>query len=229
MSTEENVALPFSFFSEILPEIDTIGELKVTLFAFLLLAQKGGADSSFQLAELQGDSTIVAALASAEKDGRIAVAEGLQQAVLRGTFLKAKVQPPGEAAGIWYWLHTPENQALLRQVENGHWPETLSYNWQGVRLRWQRPNIFTLYEQNIGSLTPLLADALQDAERSYPATWIEEAFRIAVQRNVRNWKYIRAILERWREEGKDGRTEEPQSYSERLKKYVGQYGDIIEH
>jgi len=229
VSTEEQVTLPASFFSELLPEIDTLAELKVTLFAFLLLAQKSDPAGCFQLTELQDDPTIVAALASADQDGRTAVAEGLQQAVIRGTFLQAKVQPPGGEVGTWYWLHTPENRALLRQVESGHWPEALQNAWQGARLHWQRPNIFTLYEQNIGPLTPLLADALQDAERSYPAAWIEEAFRIAVQRNVRNWKYVRAILERWREEGKDGRTEEPQSYSERFKKYVGQYADIIEH
>ena len=49
----------------------------------------------------------------------------------------------------------------------------------------ERPNIFTLYEQNIGLLTPLIADQLRDMEKSYPPDWIDEAFTIAVGRNKR--------------------------------------------
>ena len=50
--------------------------------------------------------------------------------------------------------------------------------------------------------SPLLAEELLDAEQTYPAEWIEEAFRIAVTNNVRRWAYVRAILERWAEEGR---------------------------
>jgi len=57
-----------------------------------------------------------------------------------------------------------------------------------------RPNIFILYEQNIGLLTPPIADELRQAEQTYPAGWIEEAFREAVSLNKRSWRYIRAIL-----------------------------------
>ena len=63
------------------------------------------------------------------------------------------------------------------------------------------PNLFKLYEQNIGPLTPLIADALKDAEQSYPAEWVAEALEIAVKSNKRSWKYAEAILRRWKEEG----------------------------
>ena len=46
-----------------------------------------------------------------------------------------------------------------------------------------------------------MADALRDAEKEYPAEWFDEAFTIAVTRSKRNWKYIEAILKRWKEEG----------------------------
>jgi DnaD/phage-associated family protein len=81
----------------------------------------------------------------------------------------------------------------------------------------ERPNIFVLYEQNVGLLQPIIAEELQEAERAYPQEWIEEAFRIAVENNVRNWKYIRRILERWAAEGKDndkGKTREKTWYTE---------------
>jgi len=55
-------------------------------------------------------------------------------------------------------------------------------------------------------LSPILADELRDAEESYPASWIEDAFRIAVAQNVRKWRYIQAILERWSTEGREDGT-----------------------
>jgi DNA replication protein len=67
----------------------------------------------------------------------------------------------------------------------------------------RRPNIFELYEDNIGLLSPILADELRDAEATYPADWIEDAFRSAVANNVRKWRYIQAILESWATEGRD--------------------------
>jgi DNA replication protein len=71
-----------------------------------------------------------------------------------------------------------------------------------VQVQVERPNIFVLYEQNIGLLSPLIAEELKEAADRYPAEWIEAAFREAVLYNKRNWKYIRAILRRWETEGR---------------------------
>jgi len=66
----------------------------------------------------------------------------------------------------------------------------------------QPRDIYSLYERNIGMLTPILAEELQEAEHRYPPEWIQDAFREAVRANVRNWKYINGILKRWDREGK---------------------------
>jgi len=65
----------------------------------------------------------------------------------------------------------------------------------------ERPNVFKLYEENIGPLTPKIADMLKDAEETYSQEWVAEALEIAVMKNVRNWKYVEAILKRWKEKG----------------------------
>jgi DnaD/phage-associated family protein len=67
----------------------------------------------------------------------------------------------------------------------------------------ERPSVYALYEQNIGLLTPILAERLQDAEGRYPMEWIAAAFEEAVTNNKRSWRYIERILERWAAEGKD--------------------------
>jgi DnaD/phage-associated family protein len=63
--------------------------------------------------------------------------------------------------------------------------------------------VFRRYEQNIGPLTPLLADEIGEALGTYPVKWIEDAIQIAVEYNKRSWAYCRVILERWHSQGKD--------------------------
>ena len=49
----------------------------------------------------------------------------------------------------------------------------------------------------------MIAETLRDAEQTYPADWLEDAIRIAVENNVRRWRYVDAILRSWKEEGRD--------------------------
>jgi len=63
--------------------------------------------------------------------------------------------------------------------------------------------VFSFFENNFMPLTPHLQDTLSDALDDYPSSWILDAMRIAVERNARNWKYSKAILDRWRSQGKD--------------------------
>jgi DnaD/phage-associated family protein len=64
-----------------------------------------------------------------------------------------------------------------------------------------RPNIFTLCEQAFGPrLTPQLKAALEEAEKEYPANWIEEAFREAALSGGRSWRYVEKILQTWKTE-----------------------------
>lgn len=66
-----------------------------------------------------------------------------------------------------------------------------------------RPTIFKLLEDLTGqTLTGLLVEDLKDAAKEYAPDWIEDAFKEAAKSNGRNWKYVLAILERWRREGK---------------------------
>jgi DnaD/phage-associated family protein len=107
---------------------------------------------------------------------------------------------PGEsvlASAAWLEQVAAATAALQNGNGNGHGPAELPV----LRVRAQRPSIFSLYEQNVGLLTPLLAEQLADAERQYPPEWIEAAFTEAVNHNKRSWSYIRRILEIWEQGG----------------------------
>ena len=141
------------------------------------------------------------------EDRRRALDQALAAAVLRGTLIAGSLRQDGATANV-YTLNTEahrrafEAQGIGPPTTSDH---TADATWAGSA---ERPNAYALYEQNIGMLTPLVAEQLREAEESYPSEWIEEAIREAVTANVRNWRYISRILERWEIQGKtDGRPE----------------------
>ena len=78
--------------------------------------------------------------------------------------------------------------------------------WQ-QKQRWKvysaRPDIYSLYEQNIGPLTPILSERLREAAKLYPPAWVEDAFAEAVNYNRRSWAYVARILENWAADGRE--------------------------
>src|SRR5437660_7829470 len=89
-------------------------------------------------------------------------------------------------------LLTVEHEQIEQESEipvpAGAYTSNKGVEWpRNIQVEIDRPNIFKLYEQNIGLLTPLVADHLRDAADLYPEEWIESAFREAVQHNIRKW------------------------------------------
>lgn len=64
-------------------------------------------------------------------------------------------------------------------------------------------NLYRVYEENIGPITSMIADSLDDAGKTYPLQWIVDSIKLAVENNKRNWRYCEAILKRWNTDGKD--------------------------
>ena len=218
--------VPDLFFSELLPEIDHLGELKVTLHIFFLLAQQKGQRPCISGEELASDRRLLDGLASPAISSEEALRDALERAVARRTLLRVTA---GEDASRrdWYFVNSEKGRQAVDDLLAGKWMPAES--GEAVRLQVQRPNIFILYEQNIGPLTPLLADQLGEAADTYPASWIEDAFREAVELNKRSWRYIQRILERWAAEGKTDETSRRGDERDRRRYIEGKYADIIEH
>lgn len=63
--------------------------------------------------------------------------------------------------------------------------------------------VFRLYEQNIQAITPLVADAIKDAVAEFAEQWVMDAIGEAARANGKSWNYIRAILDRWKRDGRN--------------------------
>lgn len=179
--------IPDSFFHGLLNEIDDLGEMKVILYLLWRIEHMEGHFHSICRSEIVEDSDFIRGL------GKPGLDEALEKAVQHDSLLRVE-----NDSGCYYFLNSPRGRAAAAAMKKGDW--RASARLPSI-LPPERPNIFRLYEENIGPLTPLLADTLKEAEQIYSPEWIEEAVREAVQRNKRNWKYVEAILRGWKEKG----------------------------
>ncbi len=221
--------VPDLLFTELLSQIDNLPELKVTLHVVWLLHRKKGYPRYVLREELLRDSVLLKGLRVRGQSPEELVCEGLERAVARGTLLHLSAGSGEGETQDWYFLNSEEGRRAVEQARSGELKLGASSPRDEPQVELERPNIFVLYEQNIGTLQPIIAQELQEAEQKYPADWIEEAFRIAVGQNARKWKYVQAILERWAAEGKDDGKARRDREEDRYRYIRGKYKDYIKH
>lgn len=187
------VRLPESFFTQVLPEIESITQLRLLLYFFWHFEQQQGNLRFLKLVDLTSDPALVNMIGEGSK-----IESDLNELIRMGVLLEAT--PTGEIEKLFF-INGPQGRAAVHAIENGEWKHGTGER-KAIQLAEQKPNIFELYEENIGAITPMMAEILKEDEKTYPDSWIEQAIEIAVTRNVRNWKYVQAILERWQKEGR---------------------------
>ena len=206
--------VPSTYVSQLMRHVEDLSELKVTVLAFYLLSQSRAYPSYVPHRELVLKATSLVGL---DESACVAV---IDTAVRRGVFLRMAL-PLSEGPTAVYFANIEADLAAIEQLK--------SKSAGGPRTGGPPvPNVFELYEQNIGIITPMMAEELKDAQRTYPAEWIEEAFREAVKARKLSWRYISRILERWTAEGKDSGENRPGARADDPDKYVkGRYGGVV--
>jgi DnaD/phage-associated family protein len=191
------ISLPDSFFTQAMPKIQDLAELKVVLYVAYLILQKQDYPQFVTYKELKAESCRL----SAELDEET-LRRALNSAVEHGTLLHSTLNINGILEDVY------------SLTDDSRQPPTI--------------NVFALYEQNIGMITPMMAEELKEAEKLYPPQWIEEAFKEAVTLNKRSWRYIARILERWTSEGKDSGEYKRDIKKDGPDKYIkGRYGHLV--
>jgi DNA replication protein len=218
-------AFPAQFFSELLPMIDDLAELKLTLFCFWALSQKEGRFRYLCEADWQHPN-LAESLRAVNPTGDLQpmLSTALKAALKRGTLITVRVDMNAVQETL-YFVNTALGRAAVAQIKAGAWqPGSVA----PVEILPERPNIYALYEANIGILTPHIADALKDAEQDYPLAWIEEAIRAAAELNKHSWRYIDSILKRWEREGRSRDEARRVSEANGVEYLAGQFADFIE-
>jgi DnaD/phage-associated family protein len=223
-------ALPNLFFSHLLPQISDVAELKTTLYLFWIIYNKRGYSRFITYHELAGNPGLMTGLKEEGESADEVLRRALDMAVERGTILHIVIEKNGVREDA-YFLNTESDRQTVAKIENGE------LNLPGLQVKLpipagteagELPDIFKLYEENIGMLTPLIADELRAVEKLYPEAWIRDAIREAANQNKRKWSYISAILERWSAEGKSDGTYRRDIKKTDPDKYIkGKYGHMV--
>ena len=225
----EVTPLPNVFFSEVLLIVDDLLELKAIMQVFFLLSRRKGYPRFISLSELSRNAVIGGELRRTAGDADALLRNALASAVRHGILLHIPVDVDGKPDDA-YFINNQAEKDTISKIISG----TLKIPSVGIRAQDEPPveqpgDIYSLYERNIGMLTPILAEELQEAEHRYPPEWIQDAFREALRANVRNWKYIHGILKRWDREGrKDGKPVGDSQKDGDPDKYIrGKYGHMV--
>jgi len=220
--------VPNFFFTTLLPQISDISELKTTLHILGALYRKRGYPRFVTYRELLTNTSLRRSLKEAAKSPDEALRQALELATKRGTFLHLVLDRDGVPEDV-YFLNTDSDRQIVAKIQNGELslPGLKTEGKDYIETE-EQPDIFTLYEQNIGMLTPMIADELREAEKLYPVAWIKDAIKEAVSLNKRNWRYIARILERWSSEGKDSGAYKRDLKKTEPDKYIkGKYGHMV--
>lgn len=202
----------------LIAKIDSLPELKVTLFCFWAFGQRQTQDGLYWLRK--------ADFAAHRKIHGLDEAQwirGLTDAVARGTLLPVYANAPDGTMEMVWVLHTPKAWETVGSPDCAARLDAAGH----LVILPPRPSIYKLYEENIGPLTGLIGDELTGLRDDYGEALVREAIHVAVEYEKRNLAYVKGILRRWRKEGK--RFEGTERPAERDGRGVtGKYADFFE-
>ncbi len=225
-ANSQKTAIPNVFFTRLMPLIKDAAELRIALHVFWALQQKKGAPRFVTFRELLGDGTLASGLGEDMTERIEALERGLRGAVEKGILVTTEV----EAKGLRHRLYLLNAPGCARDMERIRGKgvdigETLIEIPAGE----PRPDIFSLYEENIGPLTPIVSEELKQALEEHSEEWIADAIEEAVRYEARNWRYIEAILTKWKTEGRSGGTDRRHTKSgeDPDRRFREKYGHLI--
>ena len=180
--------LPETFVRELLPLIDDLDELKVTLYCIWAIQQAAAPRHNDFRYLRERDVIDGVEQAGLVADGT-ALRAALRRVVLRGTLIGIEIESHSGAEVI-YFMNTEHGRVAADALEAGEWHPAEASEVDHL-------NIYQLYERHFTMLTPAMSDVLRDVEATYPAEWIQAAIAQAAAKNVHYWKYVENVLKRW--------------------------------
>jgi len=220
--------VPDLFINMLMPDMG-IHELKCMICIFQAIYTKKGTLRYVGLSELTANTSLLSSMQDASKSAADMLEESIATAVKRGAIIKVEVMKEGSSEYLFF-LNTQSDRHAVESIYSGKLklPQIeIAKPMAIVPIR--QKDIFSLYEENIGLITPMIAEELNDALTQYSEEWLRDALSEAVYANKRNWRYISRILERWLSEGKRDGTYRQNTSQKDPDKYIrGSYGHLIQ-
>lgn len=200
------VSIPNLCFSFLLEKLEDIATLKLAFRIIFLIQQEPGKVRFVTMNSMLTDSSLVSAIGcSNTNDFERIVRSGVQHCMDLGIFLKTLVEDNGCMEELLF-LSSDHNRGIIRKIQNGEIVLPKLPGASPIPEYAPQPNVFQIYEESIGILTPLIAERLKELEVEFPEPWIYAAIKEASIQNRMRLSYIEGILRRWRQDGRGHRT-----------------------
>ena len=217
--------LPNLFFAAVLPEMDRPEQLLAFLWVSRITQDRRGDERFASEAEIWA---FPGAARSFERlaNGREGLTAGLAACLASRALVSVTVMGEADEEQLFF-VNNPSSRRTIARARSGQVELRPAAVVVRDRSPDERPNIFRLYEEHIGTITPMVGDRLIEAEERYPADWVEDAFREAAELNTRNWRYIERILQRWAEEGREHETAGRDPLEDDRQRYLGGFEHVV--
>ena len=222
----QKTAIPNVFFTRLMPLIKDAAELKIALHVFWALQQKKGSPRFVTFRELLGDKTLAPGLGEDITERVEVLEKGLRGVVEKGILITTEVEAEGLRNQL-YMLNTDSDRMAIDKIDRGRLDLGVVPVGVADSETKLQPNVFAVYENNVGPLTPIIVEELKHAIDLYSEDWIVDAIHHAVKSSARNWVYIEKILKNRREEGGSAASSELQDLSSLYRRNIGRVNPII--
>ncbi len=212
-------AIPNLFFASVLPQLENAGELLAFLWVSRVVQEQRGEVRHVTAAQVWGEEGVAQSFERLG-GGRTGLERGLKACVGLGALLGVQVRGPGVDETV-YFVNNPQSRRAVARAKSGELklrPDAVVHDLPAT----ERPGIFRMYEEHVGTITPFVAERLLLAAERYPPEWIEDAFREAAELNARNWRYVERILGNWEREGRANEAPGRDSFAERKRRFLGE-------
>ena len=219
-----DMILSDEFLKDYLPRLTDADTIKVMLYIQSRFGQQESENHYLFVRQILQSTTLQHWMGESNVEERIR--QTLKSAVSNGLLLSGKIRTGGKKTLVVF--NNDQGKATLGRLQKGLWqPSPTDHSFEQENQ--PQKNIYQLYEENIGPLTPLLSEDLTAAQEEFPHHWVEEAIHIAVQNNARSWRYIDAVLKSWQKEGKNVQSRRDSETYESRRNKSSEYDDFIQH
>lgn len=191
--------LPQAVLRDLAPLMTDPAELIVTLYAVEAISRVRRYPRRMLCQDLRESRSMIEALASmcGPRDVDEAFADGLDAAVERGSLLRARAVEDG-VWNEWIALNDADGRRALGAASMPQARQSV----QGREAAYGSAS--EIWQSAFGTaMPPILTEEVKAAESRFGIDWLLDAFQEAAANNVRNWRYVQAILERWETSGRD--------------------------
>jgi DNA replication protein len=196
------IRIPRDYFESHLSTASSFDELHTLLAVIRIQASRPGLNAPVEEESIIGDRRLSAVLGttSVAQSSTSRIMRALNQAVIRGALIREPVESDSRQSIVYRRAGEPESiggggDATVDALDGHGSRDSVERNEQAA-------SVYAAYEDNIGLLTPLIADQIRLALELYPSSWIHEAINDAVAYNRRQWRYIQRVLQNWSADGR---------------------------